>query len=84
MIVPPIAIAALASLGFSCIDASIGYLTNVEEISIVQTILVRTVSHPHPDRLLASSHAVREQPSSSACLISSTSGRKTLHLAHRA
>jgi drug/metabolite transporter (DMT)-like permease len=44
MSIAPILIAILSTFSFSCLDASLGYLTNVLNIPITQIILLRTVS----------------------------------------
>jgi hypothetical protein len=44
MSIAPILIAVLSTFSFSCLDASLGYLTNVLNIPITQIILLRTVS----------------------------------------
>lgn len=47
MSVPPITYAFVSTLAFTSLDASLGYLTNVVGISIVQIIMIRTVSPSH-------------------------------------
>jgi drug/metabolite transporter (DMT)-like permease len=44
MSLTPILLAALSTFAFSCLDASLGYLTNVLNVPVVQIILLRTVS----------------------------------------
>ena len=45
MVIPPITYAFVAALAFSGLNASVGYLTIVMDIPVVQVILIRSVSH---------------------------------------
>ena len=44
--VPPIVYAFVAALAFSCLNASVGYLTNILDIPVAQVILIRNVGEP--------------------------------------
>lgn len=43
-VIPPITFAFVSTFAFSSLDATLGYLTNVLDIPVVQIVLVRTVS----------------------------------------
>jgi len=48
MVIPPITYAFVAALAFSGLNASVGYLTIIMDIPVVQVILIRSVSREPP------------------------------------
>ena len=48
MAIPPITYAFVAALAFSGLNASVGYLTIIMDIPVVQVILIRSVSREPP------------------------------------